>query len=239
MGKQSFIRYEEKFLINTKQKEELVKYALKYLDFDQYSVEGKTYPVHNIYYDTEDYHIIRESMAQPPYKEKLRLRSYKCPVCDTDLVFLEMKKKIHGLIVKRRIQITYKEAMDYLIFRRKPILTDYVSNQVFNEIAYFLEQNEVKAKMFVGYDRCAMYSKNADGLRVTFDKNIVCRKQQLALSSCDGDKLIKPDEWLMEIKSIDNFPLWLVMKLNELNIFSKTYSKYGSSYTFYSIGETK
>jgi len=238
MGKQSFIRYEEKFLINSKQKEELVKYALKFMNFDKFSMEGKTYPVHNIYYDTEDFQIIRESMAQPPYKEKLRLRSYRCPVSENELVFLEMKKKIHGLIVKRRIQVTYKEAMDYMLFKRKPLLTDYVSNQVFGEIAYFLEQNELKAKMFIGYDRCAMFSNNDDGLRVTFDTNIVCRKSNLTLSSCEGDALIKDDEWLMEIKSIDNFPLWLVMKLNELDIYSKTYSKYGSSYTLYSIGET-
>ena len=40
---------------------------------DQY---GKT-TIRNVYYDTENYRLIRRSLGKPVYKEKLRMRSYR------------------------------------------------------------------------------------------------------------------------------------------------------------------
>ena len=45
----------------------------------------------NIYYDTPDFRLVRRSLEQPVYKEKLRLRSYG-PVFPEERVFLELKK---------------------------------------------------------------------------------------------------------------------------------------------------
>ena len=48
------------------------------------------------------------------YKEKLRLRSYSIPKSLDETVFLELKKKIGGIVNKRRIVITLKQAYDLL-----------------------------------------------------------------------------------------------------------------------------
>ncbi|MCR5212314.1 MAG: VTC domain-containing protein, partial [Lachnospiraceae bacterium] len=37
----------------------------------------------NIYYDTQDYHLVRKSLERPIYKEKLRLRTYGVPGNET------------------------------------------------------------------------------------------------------------------------------------------------------------
>lgn len=37
----------------------------------------------------------------------------------------------------------------------------------------------------------------------------------------------------MEIKSVANFPLWLVKELSRLKIYPKSFSKYGEEYKIY------
>ena len=60
------------------------------------------YTICNIYYDTDDYRLIRASLEKPVYKEKLRVRSYGVPQEDGK-VFVELKKKFDGVVYKRRI----------------------------------------------------------------------------------------------------------------------------------------
>jgi hypothetical protein len=42
----------------------------------------------------------------------------------------------------------------------------------------------------------------------------------------------------MEIKSDQNFPLWIVNKLSELKLYSQSFSKYGKAYEYYLGGNT-
>jgi len=209
------------------------------MPYDSHSKDGRFYHVNNLYFDTEDFHAIRSSIERPKYKEKLRMRSYECiDKCD-DFVFLEMKKKIDGLIVKRRIHISYKEAMDFILYKNKPITTTYQSTQVAEEIDYYLSQKCYIPKVFIGYERLAFASQNGDSLRITFDKDIVSRKTKLDFSSCEGIPLLKEKEVLLEIKSSQNFPLWLVTRLNDLSIYSRTFSKVGEAYKYYCLGEKR
>lgn len=57
--------------------------------------------IQSLYYDTENFRLIRRSIERPEYKEKLRLRSYGLAHAD-DNVFLELKKKSEGIVFKRR-----------------------------------------------------------------------------------------------------------------------------------------
>ena len=50
-------------------------------------LDGKEYGIYNIYYDTPDNFIIRQSVEKPFYKEKLRLRSYYSPAAPDSSVF--------------------------------------------------------------------------------------------------------------------------------------------------------
>lgn len=74
------------------------KYAIKetmrpYMELDKY---GRT-TIRNIYFDTENYRLIRHSLESPTYKEKLRLRSYK-KVGPEDPAFVELKKKYKSVV---------------------------------------------------------------------------------------------------------------------------------------------
>ncbi len=109
MAQETFQRYEKKYRLTPGQYQELMGRMITKLIPDQY---GK-YTICNIYLDTEDYQLIRTSLEKPDYKEKLRLRSYGTPG-DEDVVFLELKKKFHGVVYKRRVEMTMQQARSYL-----------------------------------------------------------------------------------------------------------------------------
>ena len=90
-----FKRYEKKYLITKEQYREIIKGMMPYMKPDEHPV----YTVNNIYYDTENFDLIRTSLEKPVYKEKLRMRSYGIPK-NGDTVFVELKKKFDGVVYK-------------------------------------------------------------------------------------------------------------------------------------------
>lgn len=84
-----FQRYEKKYLLSRTQYQNLSRKLESHMREDQY---GKS-TICNIYYDTPDHRLIRESLEKPIYKEKLRLRSYSVPKKE-DIVFVEMMRYI-------------------------------------------------------------------------------------------------------------------------------------------------
>lgn len=93
-----FERYEKKYCLTLSQQRFLLERMTPYMKKDAYG----EYTICNIYYDTDDYRLIRASLEKPVYKEKLRVRSYGVPQAD-GRVFVELKKKFDGVVYKRRI----------------------------------------------------------------------------------------------------------------------------------------
>ena len=67
-----FKPYELKYLLTEKLKEKVLEAMEPYMVLDQYG--RKT--VRNIYFDTDNYRLIRHSIEKTSYKEKLRIRRY-------------------------------------------------------------------------------------------------------------------------------------------------------------------
>jgi hypothetical protein len=92
----------------------------------------------------------------------------------------------------------------------------------------------VTPKQYISYQRSAYFGKDDPNFRVTFDRNITTRRNDLRLSSNSyGWQIIQPTQHLMEIKIADSIPLWLALQLAELRIFRTSFSKYGTGYKQY------
>lgn len=220
-----FKRYEKKYLLSRQQYEKISKFLVPYMKYDDYGL----HTIRNIYYDTEQYDLIRTSLDKPVYKEKFRVRSYK-QVTEHDTVFLELKKKYDGIVYKRREAMTLTEANAYLLHKRAPAKF----GQIMHEIDWFLNINEVSPKIFIAYDRIALYSEHDSNLRITFDHNIRFRDYDLSLSGgAYGKELLENDQYLMELKIANAMPLWLADYLTSEGIFQTSFSKYGTCYTDY------
>ena len=85
-----FKRYERKYILTQEQKEEILKAMEPYMALDGY---GRT-TIRNLYFDTDDYRLVRHSIDKPVYKEKLRVRSYEQADSDST-VFVELKKNMN------------------------------------------------------------------------------------------------------------------------------------------------
>ena len=218
-----FKRYEKKYLLDPVQYAELKSRLEKYMDADEYG----RYTICNIYFDTDDYELIRTSLEKPVYKEKLRLRSYGVPK-DNDRIFAEVKKKLDGVVYKRRTAMTAEEAGDFLIRGIKPSSAD---GQILSEIEWFLSRYQPEPKIFLAYDRVALFGKEDPALRITFDRNIRWRDTDLDLRFGDwGEMVLPPDKILMEIKIPGTVPVWLGHMLSEIGLFPTSFSKYGTCY---------
>ena len=217
-----FKRYEIKYLITEEQCEKLKKLFTEYMTGDEYGNST----IRNIYFDTPSYLLIRNSVEKPVYKEKLRLRSYGVTTPDST-VFLEVKKKFKGVVYKRRLRLKEKEALDYILDGVK--LPD---SQIFREIDYFVSYyKELIPRVVISYEREAFYSKYDSTFRVTFDKNVLYRQDDLSLESGVYGKRILPEgKVLMEVKTAYAIPLWLTSFLSENKIYKTSFSKYGTAY---------
>lgn len=217
----SFKRVEKKYLLTYEQYEAMRRGMEPYVRPDEYSF----YTICNIYYDTEDYQLIRTSLEKPVYKEKLRVRSYGVPG-SRDKVFVELKKKYDGVVYKRRITLPAGEAAASL---RAGLLRD--SGQISREIAWFLRCYRPKPMAFIGYDREAYAGTENPDLRITFDTSLRGRGSDVDLRAGDHGELILPAEAiLMELKIPGSAPMWLARLLSENGIFSSSFSKYGTYY---------
>ena len=227
----TFVRKEKKYLITTEQRDQLLKMLPKYMVFDRYCQNGNMYTVNNIYFDTPTFNVIRNSISKPAYKSKIRMRSYITEARDSDLTFLEMKKKITGVVNKRRIVGKLIDVEKFVETRKKPEHISDQQNQVFNEINYALDMEGSKPAVYLTYKRIALFANNDSSIRVTIDEDILARTTDLSLRSKRyGDKILPEGYYLMEIKVSGAFPLWLAHILTELNIYPTSFSKYGKFY---------
>ncbi|AGL03506.1 polyphosphate polymerase domain-containing protein [Desulfoscipio gibsoniae] len=222
-----FKRYEKKYLLNEQQYQALTKLLQGRMVINEYGC----HTICNIYFDTLDYRLIRASIEKPVYKEKLRLRSYGVPRKE-DTVFVELKKKYKGIVYKRRVPMTLREAEQYLLQRKQP----HTFCQILKEIDWFLDFYRPIPRVYIAYDRIAMCSSENANLRITFDTNIRWRESILDLSKgAWGNTLLGEGQHLMEIKIPGAMPLWLSQGLTKLGIFPRSYSKYGNCYKYYLI----
>ena len=215
-------RYERKYLLSGEQTEYLVKSLEGHMKLDQY---GRT-SIASLYYDTPNYQLIRASVEKPPFKEKIRLRSYGLATRESP-VFLELKRKAYGIVYKRRVQTTI------------PLVEKFFAGsgdicapgQINREITYFRDyyQTLVPACLII-YDREAYFEPGGD-LRLTIDYNPRYRTDHLDLTySMDGLPLRPPGHTILEVKVQEAMPLWLTHILDEGQIYKNSFSKYGEAF---------
>lgn len=236
MAIKSFRRYEKKFILSKDQYEKLILRLLDFMDEDEHCKGDSLYSIYNVYYDTKNNDVIRHSISKPYYKEKLRLRSYNPHPSLDSKVFLELKKKINGIVNKRRVVITLDEAYKFLYQGIRPQYSDYLNNQVLNELEYYLSKNQVYPNVYISYKRKAFFSKADRDFRLTFDTSIIARRDEVSLEKGEyGYAIFDEDKYLMEVKILGAMPVWFTNILSELKIYNTHFSKYGNEFMEYSM----
>lgn len=217
-----FCRREEKYGISESQYQAFWEAAAGRLRDEGYGLSR----VANLYYDTGDFLLARTSIEKPAYKEKLRLRAYGKE--DGGPAFLELKKKCGSTVYKRRLLLDAEETRGFLAGGLLPDKDE----QILREIGYVLQHYRLAPKVYLAYDRQAFVGTKEPDLRITFDRNLRRRWQDLSLEDRGSRPVFLPDgkSLLMEIKAPGALPLWLARLLAELQLYPASFSKYGTVY---------
>ena len=132
-----FKRYELKYMITREQKDRILRAMEPYMVQDKF---GRS-TIRNIYFDTDDFILARHSIAQPDFKEKLRIRSYAAASPDST-VFVELKRKFDHVVYKRRVALPENFAMKW---------TQGFAGRLSSEIAALPPQMTSEINYFLNY----------------------------------------------------------------------------------------
>ena len=79
MAIEVFNRFEHKYKLDEETFNKVIEVIDKHMVPDKYCPNHSLYTIANVYYDTTDDYLIRNSLSKPNYKEKLRMRAYGVP----------------------------------------------------------------------------------------------------------------------------------------------------------------
>ena len=215
-------RYEMKYIMSAEQTEYFKESVRDYMKIDKFGLTS----IASLYYDTPNYRLIRTSVEKPPFKEKIRLRSYGIAT-DTSPVFLELKRKAYGIVYKRRVQSTIPLVKKFFDGEGDICAGGQINREITTFRDYY--QTLVPACMII-YDRVAYFQPDGD-LRLTIDHNPRYRYEDLDLRvSMDSNSLLIDGYTILEVKVQQAVPLWLSDILTKGKIYKGSFSKYGEAY---------
>ncbi len=211
-----FRRKEIKYVLSGEQLKALMPILLRHMVPDEYAHSS----IYNLYYDTSDYRMIRRSLEKPTFKEKLRVRCY-APPKKGEPAFIEIKRKVAGVVYKRRTCVGYDDALDYMDGKIDR------EGQLYREIDWMKrEYFSLKPSIYLSCERDSFKGREDESLRVTFDRQI---RWQDARSGAYGE-LLETGQTLMEIKAVGAMPIWMAKTLSQMGAFPTSFSKYGRAY---------
>ncbi|MBU0577803.1 polyphosphate polymerase domain-containing protein [Patescibacteria group bacterium] len=207
-----FNRFELKYILPFKSVPALKKDILSYALPDSYGDGDGRYMLSSLYYDSPDHRFYWEKVDGLKYRRKLRIRWYETsePLIDDSQVFLEIKQRIDRVTQKKRIPLSYKDA---LLFCDSGIIPKYdpEDEEALQEMESLLRLYNLRPTAITTYQRQAFVGTHYDmGFRLTFDTYVTYRQRNLDLGESGYDGFIVPPDFvIMEIKTNERVPRWI------------------------------
>lgn len=229
----NFKRIEQKYVLTLAQKQELLEKFSHELIPDSYGVDGK-YALESLYFDTKDFKFYREKILSPSDKHvKLRIRRY---VVENEVfsmnspVFIEIKEKVEGTTLKRRVKMKYKDAMKLI---GRGIIPNHKKKdaEIIEEIYKLSQENSLTPKAITRYNRQAFFGKEGNNdLRMTFDTQVLFQRENLKLNGAASQgNIVEEDMSILEVKAYGELPNWIAAYFEEHQILPQKMSKYAQA----------
>ena len=227
----AFNRYEIKYFVDELRVPALRSELAAHMNSDPYSPHGG-YPVTSVYYDTQDLRFYWEKIEGLRFRRKLRMRLYGAPEECTDEtpVQVEIKQRVNRVTQKRRIELPYAAALDWLDHRGEldcgPGPRGFV-----NEVSTLVQNLDLRPIVTTGYLREAFVGRDADlGLRVTIDHRVHGRDRDFRFDAGAENRFIIPPKLaIVEVKANERVPYWITDLLARTDMSVVRVSKYCQS----------
>jgi hypothetical protein len=235
-------RYERKFIVSESLAGAIRDFVGAYLVHDRYmdAAGPDGYRVCSLYLDTPQLALYRQSKQGIKNRYKLRIRYY-----DDDAAapaFIEIKRRTSETVHKLRAAVS-KPAVER--FLRGGILAanDLTSNgdTSLRALAEYCEsQTRLQADgvAFVDYRREAYVSNSAEGVRVTFDRQITghCYQSACGLTPVGEPAAVMTRGVVLELKYNGRAPRWMHDLVTSFNLQRKSIPKYVLSVDALNLG---
>lgn len=230
----SFKRIEKKYIIDKNAIDDLLNDLKEYLVEDDYPTSTIT----NIYFDTPDFKVIKDSIAKKNGREKIRMRSYQENPTQDSQVFLELKKKDQEGIGHKFRLVSQLGAVNKFIEHGEISDSSIDDELLIEELNTLRDRYQgLAARMFIYYDRYSLKEKHKISgqpqtkIRVTIDQNLTYRDYEVSMENgVYGNDLINEGKVIMEIKAPGEQPEWLKCILEKHGLEPISFSKYGTAY---------
>ena len=202
------------------------------------------YPVLSEYFDTPERTTYWQKQLGVPNRRRVRSRVYgRSDGAIPASAFIEVKHKLDGVTVKRRVPVELDE-LGYLSSGRlpahkggNPTATD---QRVMAEINDLVNARGSRPVVQIRYHRYAFDSGPEGTIRITFDVDPRCRFRLVPLTPDDPDfelPLLEPGSEIMEVKTIGPVPYWFRNLIGEYNLVPRGFSKYAAALEMYEFKE--
>jgi VTC domain len=227
------MRFEFKYLVPTEQYEPLKESLLPFLQRDKFAQQQPNgmYTVRSIYFDTPGFEMFHTKVEGIPHRMKVRLRGYNIGD-DNSTVFMEIKRKYEGPILKNRSDTTFG------------IVKQLFKGAAYDDLAPFIQKPDNGRRFFyqilsrnllpvvnVIYERepfMANTKSIENDFRCTFDMNLrsVAYPKVVDLYTEHDVNYTFPGYFILELKFNDYCPAWIKPILEEFQMRKEPASKY-------------
>ena len=197
------------------------------------------YPVLSEYFDTVERSSYWQKQFGVPNRRRVRSRVYgRRDGAIPASAFIEVKHKLDGVTVKRRIPVGLDE-LEPLSRGNIPIRETHASpadERILAEITDLVLQGGIRPVVQIRYHRFAYDSGPEGTIRITFDQNPACRFRLVPLTPDDPDfelPLLEPGSAIMEVKTIGPVPFWFRNLIGEFKLVPRGFSKYTAALELY------
>jgi hypothetical protein len=232
-------RFEFKFLITQEQRDQVLEALGGELQPDANGGSGGVYPIVSLYYDTLDWRCYWEAWQGMASRRKLRVRVYGTAdgkIAPTS--FVEVKHKVDGRGVKRRVQTSLENALQIGAGAGQPGAFSASDGRIIEEVHRLVHHDGFRPACTMRYRRHAYFlpvaepapgTDRVEPLRITFDDDLGVRFDTLLPEPDDRrfrTAILPPGQMIMEMKGFGSVPYAITRRLAQSRIVPRSFSKY-------------
>jgi len=227
-----FQRHECKYLIIEAQAEGICRYIRPYVVEDPYAADSpdRSYDITSLYLDSPDLKLFRETRDGIKNRIKLRIRRYSED--ESKPVFLEIKRRRNGLVLKGRARLP-RDAMKTMLAGGVPDTSTLKGEEkaCYDEFVGWVARWFAGSTIWVRYRREAYQGAINPGIRITLDRNIACSPAIGGRGSLGSPawRPVESQKVVLELKFNTTFPGWLGSLVQRFCLERQSYSKYGNA----------
>lgn len=227
-------RLEYKYLVPVECLDDIRSDIRPFVEVDKHAIDRQPqeYTIRSIYFDTPCMSCYYEKIDGVKVRKKYRIRGYN-ELNDSDIIFLEIKRKNNNYISKNRAPL-YNYNLERLFATRD--LDEYIVSFEDNEkhledaqkFFYHYYRKKLSPVILIIYEREAFEGIFNKSLRITFDKNLRSRlfQQDDDLRQEQQLKYAMQKYFILEVKFGGSLPAWMLQIVKNYSLPRLALSKY-------------